>query len=138
VYEPMSLASRTNDEIDKIKENFLSKLTSKQQDYILANKTNFMVPSSIFQLTKNVTSANSTLLKIEALKAKDRKERQAKGLPLLADNMPRYDVNSGGDFYAVAKAVNDSNAARGRLSEGRFVVPSPEEQIELTRSIIAR
>ena len=41
-------------------------------------------------------------------------------------------------YYAVARDIIESNLARERLSAGRVVLPPAEEQIEISRSLLAR
>ena len=135
VYGPEGQSTLSDEEIEQKKLRFMAGLTSKQRDYILANKTNFMVPSSLFKLQKasgkkNVKKASDRAIQRAILKQQGRPvpEEWAVDDPMdLADS-----------YYAVAKNIIYSNEARKRLSEGRAAIPTAPEQIEITRGILER
>jgi hypothetical protein len=132
---PEQQALLTDEQLEIIKDKFLKTLTAKEKDYILANKSNFMVPPSIGNLIKPNYAAEA---KREERNSRTRSALKAKGLAV-PDAIKAPSVNNASDkYYAIAKSVMESNAARDRLSSGRTAIPSAEEQIELTRSILTR
>ena len=135
VNTPEMLAILTDDQIDNAKKKFLASLSPKQRDYIIANKSNFMVPDSIRRLIK---PNHQSAIKNEAAKARARIATKAKGLPI-PDALKELPIDElSNKYYAVTRSFIESNQARERLTQGRRSVPSAEEQIELTRSITAR
>ena len=135
IYGPEGQSSLSDEEIDVKKLRFLASLTGKQRDYIDANKTNFMVPNSVFKLQKasgkgNIKKASDNALR-RALYRQSGRE-----LPpelLIEDPMGLAD-----NYYSVAKNIIYSNEARRRLSMGRSEIPTAPDQIEITRGILER
>ena len=135
VYGPEGQSSLSDEEIEQKKSRFLSGLTSKQRDYIQANKTNFMVPDSVFTLIK--PDGRGTI------KAASSNAQRRKWYALMGRAIPKeWDLDDPLDladkYYAVAKNIIYSNEARRRLSEGRAAIPKAPEQIEITRGILER
>ena len=135
VYGPEGQSSLSDEEIEQKKSRFLSGLISKQRDYIQANKTNFMVPDSVFTLIK--PDGRGTI------KAASSNAQRRKWYALMGRAIPKeWDLDDPLDladkYYAVAKNIIYSNEARRRLSEGRAAIPKAPEQIEITRGILER
>ena len=132
---PEQQALLTDEDLEKIKDKFLGRLSPMERDYILANKTNFMVPPSVYNLIKPNHKAS---VDHEAKKADLRLGIIARG-GRIPDNLKEIPINELSDkYYAVARNVIESNLARERLTKGRVVLPSAEEQIEISRSLLAR
>jgi hypothetical protein len=126
LYAPENDMDLDSEEIGEKLDSYLAALSPDERDYIIANKSNFMVPDSLFSLAK--VSAER-----EAQKAVLRREYQARG-----ERIPAVLKKVDG-LYAVAQRVVESNEARARLSKGRELqVPSPAEQIQLTEAIATR
>ena len=126
LYAPENDMDLDSEEIGEKLDSYLAALSPDERDYIIANKSNFMVPDSLFSLAK--VSAER-----EAEKAVLRREYQARG-----ERIPAILKKVDG-LYAVAQRVVESNEARARLSKGRELqVPSPAEQIQLTEAIATR
>ena len=132
---PEKQALLTDEQLEKIKDRFLSTLTRTERDYILANKSNFMVPPSIGKLIKPDYEAQANR---EARNSRTRSALKAKGMAIPSAIKASSLGSESSKYYAVARTVMESNAARDRLSSGRTTTPSAEEQIELTRSIVTR
>lgn len=106
-----------------------------ERDYILANKTNFMVPPSVYNLIK---PNHKAFVDMEAKKADLRLGITARG-GRIPDSLKEAPINELSDkYYAIARNVIESNLARERLTKGRVVLPPAEEQIEISRSLLAR
>ena len=135
VNSPEMLALLTDEQIEEAKDKFLSSLTPTQRDYIIANKSNFMVPNSVYRLVK---PNHQAAINLESKKARARMAAKAKGLTIgnALKESPIDELSS--KYYAITRSFIESNQARERLTNGRVPVPSAEEQIELTRSIAAR
>ena len=132
---PEQQALLTDDQLESIKDKFLKTLTAKEKDYILANKSNFMVPPSIGNLIKPNYVAEA---KREERNSRTRSALKAKGMAVPSAIKAPSASSPNDKYYAIARSVMESNAARDRLSSGRTATPSAEEQIELTRSILTR
>ena len=127
LYDPENNADLDSDELGEKLDRYLEQLTPDKRDYIIANKSNFMIPDSIYQLTKSSSG-------MEAEKEALRKKYIARGQAI-----PASLQKVGGNLYAVAQRVLESNEARGRLSRNRQLqVPSAAEQIQLTEVIATR
>ena len=127
LYDPENNVDLDNDELGEKLDKYLEQLTPDKRDYIIANKSNFMIPDSIYQLTKSSSG-------MEAEKEALRKKYIARGQAI-----PASLQKVGGNLYAVAQRILESNEARGRLSRNRQLqVPSPAEQIQLTETIATR
>ena len=132
---PEQQALLTDEQLEKIKDRFLATLTRNEKDYILANKSNFMVPPSIGNLIKPNFASEA---KREQRNSRTRAALKAKGLAV-PDAIKAPALSSPNDkYYAIAKSIMESNQARERLSSSRTLIPSAEEQIDLTRSIAGR
>ena len=127
LYDPENNVDLDNDELGEKLDKYLEQLTPDKRDYIIANKSNFMIPDSIYQLTKSSSG-------MEAEKEALRKKYIARGQAI-----PASLQKVGGNLYAVAQRILESNEARARLSRNRQLqVPSPAEQIQLTETIATR
>lgn len=132
---PQNQAMLTSEEIEKREQAFLSRLGQRERDYILANKTNFMVPPSVYRLIKNEGKA---AIASEERKARTRQIYIAQGREI-PDSLKEGSIDElSQKYYAVARSVIESNQARERLSAGRTTIPRAEQQIDLTRVIAAR
>jgi len=132
---PEQQALLSDEDLEKIKDKFLRRLSPMERDYILANKTNFMVPPSVYNLIKPNYQA---FIDNEAKKARARIVLIARGafIPEALKEAPINETSS--KYYAIARNVIESNLARERLTKGRVVLPPAEEQIEISRSLLAR
>jgi hypothetical protein len=127
LYDPENNVDLDNEELGEKLDKYLEQLTPDKRDYIIANKSNFMIPDSIYQLTKSSGG-------VESRKAALRQKYEARGQAI-----PASLQKVGEDLYAVAQRVLESNEARARLSRNRQLqVPSPAEQIQLTETIATR
>ena len=125
------------DQEDRQSEGPESRLKKAQADYyaLMSNKTNFMVPPSVYRLIKNEGKA---AIASEERKARTRQIYIAQGREI-PDSLKEGSVNElSQKYYAVARSVIESNQARERLSAGRTTIPRAEQQIDLTRVIAAR
>ena len=126
LYNPENNIDLTSEEIGEKLDAYLEALTPNERDYIIANKTNFMVPNSLFTLTKGSGD-------LEQRKKVLRDKFEARG-----ERIPPHLKEIAG-LYAVAQRVFESNEARGRLSKSRDLqLPAPAEQIQLTEAIATR
>ena len=126
LYDPENNADLDSEELGEKLDRYLEQLPSDERDYIIANKSNFMIPDSLFELTKSSAG-------LEAEKAALRRKYQLRG-----ERIPAALKKNDG-LYAVAQRVVESNEARARLSRDRQLqVPDPAEQIQLTEAIATR
>ena len=135
IYGPEGQSSLSDEEIEQKKLRFLSGLSPKQRDYIQANKTNFMVPDSVFTLIK---PEGKGAIRGQSLTAQRRLYYKLMGRSIPEEWELEDPMNLGDKYYAVAKNIIYSNEARRRLSEGRAAIPTAPEQIEITRGILER
>ena len=132
---PEKQALLTDDQLEKIKTDFLNRLAPKERDYIIANKSNFMVPPSIYNLIK---PDHQQAIGNEKTKASLRQARKARG-EAVPDSLKESPINELAiKYYAVARGVIESNLARGRLTKDRVLLPPAQEQIEISRSLLER